>query len=160
MYARMHSVMWFMAAVPSCFTDVGKANLPPLTDLGKPFWLVFCSVITMVSKRQSEPMDVALLALMTTRGLTETELAAAADVTPATVSRYLSGHRGRSLDWRSVKTVEKLAAALAVDPEYFLEYRQAKAERLVKEAMGRGDIDLEDIELILEGKRYAGGTKD
>jgi len=53
---------------------------------------------------------------------------------------------------RSVETVRQIAAALSVPPEYFLEYRQWKAKQLLGEAMAKGLIDLEDIELILAGK--------
>jgi len=55
---------------------------------------------------------------------------------------------------QAVKTVEKLAGALGVEPEYFREYRGWKAEKLVREAIAEGLIDLEDIELILARKRY------
>ncbi len=102
-----------------------------------------------------QPIDRALRELMDVRGITEqTELAAAAEVTPATISRYLSRHRARRMNAQALATVEKLARALDVEPEYFLEYRQAKAKRLVEEAMAQGLIDLEDIELILARKRY------
>ncbi len=75
------------------------------------------------------------------------------DVTSATVSRYLSSQRGTrmnsQMNSQAARTVEKMARALGVEPEYFLEYRQAKAERLVREAMAQGKIDLDDIELII-----------
>ncbi len=107
------------------------------------------------------PIGQALTYLMHERGIDEhTELAAAADVTPATISRYISGKRGHHLDPRSLRTVEKLARALSVDPEYFLEYRQAKAERLVWEAMAEGLISLEALEMIIEGARVRKGDEE
>jgi transcriptional regulator with XRE-family HTH domain len=96
-----------------------------------------------------KPISEALRELLDDRSLSDTQLMAAADVSPATVSQYLSGRRGRRMNSQALKTVEKLAAALDVDPEYFLEYRQAKAERLVREAIGKGWMDLDDIELII-----------
>ncbi|MCL5942127.1 MAG: helix-turn-helix transcriptional regulator [Actinobacteria bacterium] len=86
-----------------------------------------------------EPLPQALRTLMNERGITDgIELSGIADVSAATVSLYLSGRRGREINSRSIRTVEKFAAALRVKPEYFLEYRQMKAERLVREAMAAG----------------------
>ena len=99
-----------------------------------------------------EPLPMALGQLMADAQLTETELAAEADISQGTVNKYLHRRRGTQMNPRSLRTVEKLADALGVAPDYFLEYRQATAERLVKEAMAAGLIDLEDIELILAGR--------
>ncbi len=101
-------------------------------------------------ERTMDPMHKALRALMQEKGYREhLDLAVAADVTSATVSRYLSSQRGTRMNSQAALTVEKLAQALGVQPEYFLEYRQAKAETLVREAMAAGKIDLDDIELII-----------
>lgn len=100
--------------------------------------------------RTMQPMPKALRDLLSQRDMTETELMAAAGVSPATVNRYLTGSRGRRMNSQAIKTVEKLAAALGVEPEYFLEYRQWKARQLVEQAMREGLIDLNDIELIIK----------
>jgi len=98
-----------------------------------------------------QSIDKALRELMERHDLTETEVAARASVTQGTVNKYLHTRRGRQMNARSVVTVEKLAAALGIEPEYFKEYRTWKA---VREAIAEGLIELEDIELILAGKRY------
>lgn len=70
-----------------------------------------------------EPISQALRALIDARHMTETELMARAGVSPATVSHYLSGKRGVEMNNQAVRTVEKLAAALDVAPDHFIEYR-------------------------------------
>mgnify|MGYP000977729511 CR=1 FL=1 len=110
----------------------------------------------MSEKRTSKPLDQALRELVDAAGLTEEELASRTSVTQGTINKYLRSRRGRQMNSRSVETVRQIAAALLVPPEYFLEYRQWKAKQLVDEAMAKGLIDLEDIELILAGKKYRG----
>jgi len=112
----------------------------------------------MSEKRTTKPLDQALRELIETAGFTEDELARrTASVSQGTINKYLRSRRGRVMNARSVETVRQLAAALSVPPEYFLEYRQWKAKQLVAEAMEKGLIDLEDIELILAGKKYRDG---
>jgi transcriptional regulator with XRE-family HTH domain len=108
----------------------------------------------MSEKRTDKPLNQALRELMDKVGWTEEELASRTSVTQGTINKYLRSRRGREMNSRSVETVRQIAAALSVTPEYFLEYRQWKAKQLVAEAMAKGLIDLEDIELILAGKRY------
>lgn len=96
-----------------------------------------------------DPFPKALDELMVVRGIDQRELAARADINQGTVSRYLDGLRVPT-----PPTMERIAAVLEVKPEeVFREYRQWKAKHLVEEAMAAGLIDLEDIELILAGKR-------
>lgn len=107
-----------------------------------------------------KPLHEALHELMASRGMSEhLELAAAADITPSTVSRYLSRNRGTRMNSQALATVEKLARALGVEPEYFLEYRAEKARRLVEDAVKRGEIDLEDIELVIERHKFMAGRE-
>ncbi|MCZ7663976.1 MAG: helix-turn-helix transcriptional regulator [candidate division NC10 bacterium] len=102
-----------------------------------------------MDERTSEPSSRALRTLMRERGIIDAiELSGIAEVSASTVSLYLSGRRGREINSRSVRTVEKLAVALNVKPEYFLEVRQMKAQRLVAGAMAAGRIDLEDVERL------------
>jgi transcriptional regulator with XRE-family HTH domain len=70
-------------------------------------------------------------------------------VSQSAVSCYLDGQR-----LPQPRTIEKIARALEVEPEYFALYREWKAKHLVEEAMAAGLIDLEDIELVLARKRY------
>lgn len=95
----------------------------------------------------------ALSELMAGRRMEQLDLAVRADISQAAISYYLSGRRVPQL-----RTIEKIAAALEVEPEYFELYRRTKAKHLVDQAMTDGLIDLEDIELILAGKRFAGKT--
>lgn len=101
-----------------------------------------------------KPIAEALEELMQERGMSRTDLWTAADISRSDLYRYLKGSRGRRMNSQALETVEKLARALGVEPEYFKEYRQAKAAKLVADAMADGLIELEDIELILAGKRY------
>jgi len=112
----------------------------------------------MSEKRTTKPLDQALRELIVAAGFTEDELARrTTSVSQGTINKYLRSRRGRVMNARSVETVRQIAAALSVPPEYFLEYRQWKAKQLVEKAMAKGLIDLEDIELILAGKKYRGG---
>ena len=108
----------------------------------------------MSEKRSPKPLNQALRDLIDEVGWTEEELARHTSVTQGTINKYLRSRRGREMNSRSVETVRQIAAAFSVPPEYFLEYRQWKAKQLVAEAMAKGLIDLEDIELILAGKKY------
>ena len=110
----------------------------------------------MSEKRSTKPLHQALRELVDEAGLTEDELASRTTVTQGTINKYLRSRRGLQMNSRSVETVRQIAAALSVPPEYFLEYRQWKAKQLLGEAMAKGLIDLEDIELILAGKKYRG----
>ncbi len=114
----------------------------------------------MSEKRTSKPLDQALRELVDAAGLTEEELASRTSVTQGTINKYLRSRRGRQMNSRSVETVRQIAAALSVPPEYFLEYRQWKAKQLVDQAMADGLIELEDIELVLAGKKYQGTRGD
>ncbi len=61
-----------------------------------------------------------------------------ADVSTATISLCPSGKHGRCMNSQAIATVEKLAKARGVQPEYFREYSEWKAKHLVEEAMATG----------------------
>lgn len=82
--------------------------------------------------RAMEPMPIALAALLKERGLTQTDLWSAADLSPAVVSSYLSGKRGAAIDHRGAQTIERMAKVLEVSPEYFLEYRAYQIREIAK----------------------------
>ena len=103
-------------------------------------------------ERSTQPIRVALRELLDDRDMTDTELMARADVSPGTVSQYLSGRRGTRMNSQALRTVEKLAAALQVSPTYFLEYREALAHRMISEGMRAGRVDLEDVEGLVGGE--------
>jgi transcriptional regulator with XRE-family HTH domain len=97
-----------------------------------------------VSARSHQPLSAALAGLLRERRLTQAELWRAAGVSQGAVSRYLSGTRGTKIDSRAARALEKLASALAVEPDYFLEYR---AWRVREVALTDPDLveDLYDI---------------
>lgn len=107
----------------------------------------------MDSAKTTKPIDKALRELMDEAGLGEADLAARTTLTQGTVNKYLRSRRGRQMNSKSLETVRQLAAAFALPPEYFREYREWKAKRLVEEAMTTGLLELEDIELIVAEKR-------
>ena len=82
--------------------------------------------------RNMEPLATALRKLLDARNMTDTELMALAGVSPATVTRYLKGSRGRRMDKTSIPTVEKLARALEVPPDHFLEFRMWRIQEIMK----------------------------
>lgn len=86
----------------------------------------------MRQRRNMEPLATALRKLLDARNMTDTELMALAGVSPATVTRYLKGSRGRRMDKTSIPTVEKLARALEVPPDHFLEFRMWRIQEIMK----------------------------
>lgn len=112
------------------------------------------------------PISQALKALLELRDMTETELMARAGVSPATVSHYLSGKRGVAMNTQAVKTVEKLAAALGVDPDHFIEYRVHRiAERLkanadLADAVYQWVLDKERESVPTHGTHDTGGRHE
>lgn len=109
----------------------------------------------MVAHRTMKPFREALAEIMGTQSLEQLELAALSDVSQSAISLLLQGRRQPRME-----TVEKLARALDIPPEYFVEYRAEKARRLVEDAVKRGEIDLEDIELVIERHRFMKGRED
>lgn len=91
-------------------------------------------VLVMRTTRTMKPLHKALQELMAEREMTQTDLWASADLSPAVLSRYLSGKRGRRVNSQAVRTVEKLAAALGVEPEYFVEYRLWQVQEIARQA--------------------------
>jgi transcriptional regulator with XRE-family HTH domain len=88
-----------------------------------------------------EPIAKALRELLDAREMTETELMAKARLSPSTVTHYLRGSRGRRMDPRAVITVRKMAAALEVPPDHFIEYRpQRRNGPALRVSRGRGGI--------------------
>jgi transcriptional regulator with XRE-family HTH domain len=110
-----------------------------------------------VAERTREPILVALAELLEKRGMTQAALCRAADVSPGTVSRYLSGGRGTRLESRGARAVEKIASALGVEPEYFREYR---AWRLREIAVVAPDLLDDGFDLIVELARLRGLLKE
>jgi len=79
------------------------------------------------------PIGEALQALLEERSMSNTDLWTAAGVSPATVSRYLSGIRGTpAIDDRGARTIEKLAEVFGLKPDYFLEYRVWRVREIAR----------------------------
>lgn len=98
-----------------------------------------------------KPFREALSELVQQTGLQQLDIAVRAGISEGSVSLYLTGKR-----YPRPATMARLAKAFNLEPEYFREYREWKAKHLVEQAMAAGLIDLEDIELILAGKRFPG----
>ncbi len=86
----------------------------------------------MIPARNTKSLPEAIRELLYLRDMTETELMAKARLAPSTITHYLRGSRGRRMDSRSVLSVEKMARALDVPPEHFLEYRMWRVQEIMK----------------------------
>jgi transcriptional regulator with XRE-family HTH domain len=104
-------------------------------------------------ERSQKPISAALAELLEMRQTSQAQLWAAAQVSPGTVSRYLSGSRGRKVDARGARTIEKLAAVLEVDPDHFVEYRAWRMREITFDAPGLMD---DFYDLIVETARLRG----
>lgn len=62
------------------------------------------------------PFSVRLSAILKSRGMSQTDLAAASGLTPSAVNRYVNGNRVPSIE-----VTERICAALGVGPEVFAE---------------------------------------
>ena len=100
-----------------------------------------------------EPFGKALGDLLRERSLTTTALSAITPYNQATISRYLSGKRGRELNEETVKTMSDIARALDLDPEYFVEVRLFKLQQLMEQGVRVGEPSLVGLELLVEGAR-------
>jgi transcriptional regulator with XRE-family HTH domain len=107
-----------------------------------------------MARRTTKPLAQALRDLMDERGITDgIEMSGVADVSAATVSLYLNGKRGLRMNSQAIKTVGKLAGALGVDPDYFVECRQLKVRQMADEAVKEGILEPEDFAAYLEVQR-------
>lgn len=105
-------------------------------------------------KPNIEPMDSALRAIMAERCMSEIELAYIAGVSASTVNLYVNGHRGRRMNTQSLRVVRRLARALKVRPDYFVEYRLWKNQRILEWAARQGIvIEPEEIRVMVELRR-------
>lgn len=68
-------------------------------------------------------MPRALEDLIALRGLTQTDVWAAAGLSSSTMTRWLNGERGRELNDKSLTTLRKLSDTLGVPLTYWLEFR-------------------------------------
>lgn len=96
------------------------------------------------SPKSHEPMSTALAGLLEERGMTQAQLWRAAGVSQGAISRYLSGTRGTRIDSRGARALEKVAGALDIGPEYFLEYRAWMVRQVALDDPGLAD-DLYDL---------------
>ncbi|MCL5736946.1 MAG: helix-turn-helix domain-containing protein [Actinobacteria bacterium] len=101
-----------------------------------------------------KPIDQELRELMDSRGWDQTKLGAEARTTPATVSRYLSGNRGRVAEPRVIDTLRKFESAFGLPEGYFLEEQLYNAEQEVRQLVRGGAIRLADLEALIAAARY------
>ena len=105
-----------------------------------------------------EPIATALEKLKVARGLTDTELWAAAGVSPGCLSRYLHGTRGSAaIDKRGARTIEKFAQALGVSPDYFIEWRAWAVREIARQ---QPELIDDIYDLLVELARRSGVTLD
>lgn len=82
----------------------------------------------MPERHTVEPFPKSLAKLMKERGVDQLRLSGLAKMNQSSVSRYLDGLRKPSL-----ASMEKIAAALDVSPDFFLEYRIEKIREIMEE---------------------------
>jgi transcriptional regulator with XRE-family HTH domain len=81
----------------------------------------------MPERHTVEPFPKALANLMKERGVDQLRLSGLAKMNQSSVSRYLGGLRKPSL-----ASMESIAAALEVAPDFFLEYRIEKVKEIME----------------------------
>lgn len=94
------------------------------------------------TKRTMEPFRDALNRLIEERGLMQLELATEADVSESAISLYRSGKRNAK-----PATIAKIARALGLDPDYFIEYRRWHLHRLLDRWIDENEAA---VEFLLE----------
>jgi transcriptional regulator with XRE-family HTH domain len=110
-----------------------------------------------MADQSSKPFGEALRALMSERGLTFRALAEATreldgkGLTHAHINMLTNGH-----DRPSMRAMELIAQACAVDADYFAEYRLAVAMRELDPAEVGLDQALENLNARLGARRRAG----
>ena len=75
-----------------------------------------------------DPFPKALANLMKEQGVDQLRLSALAKMNQSSISRYLDGLRKPSL-----ASMESIAAALEVSPDFFLEYRIERVKEIMEE---------------------------
>lgn len=103
-----------------------------------------------------KPMAEALKELIKQRGVSDTDVWAAAGLTSGGLSHYKRGRRGTVLDDRAAITVRKLARYFEVDPSYFVEYRVWRLAKLGRlDAVALTAAYDAGIALAVEGGSYS-----
>jgi len=87
--------------------------------------------VKVLERNSHEPISLALAELLSRRSITAAQLSRTAKVTPGAVSRYLSGERGTRLERRGAEAIERIAAALELEPDYFREYRAWRLREII-----------------------------
>lgn len=72
----------------------------------------------------TSPFNVRLSAILKSRGMSQTDLAAASGLTPSAINRYVNGNRVPSIE-----VAERICAALDVGPEVFAEFLSASSAK-------------------------------
>ncbi|GEM_PF-1891768 len=77
----------------------------------------------MLEERAMKPLPEALTELIAARGMTQTDVWAAAGLSSSTLTRWTKGDRGREFSASSLDTLRRLSDALGVPLTYWREYR-------------------------------------
>jgi transcriptional regulator with XRE-family HTH domain len=81
----------------------------------------------MTERHTVDPFPKALANLMKEQGVDQLRLSALSRLNQSSISRYLDGLRKPSL-----ASMESIAAALEVRPDFFLEYRIEKVKEIME----------------------------
>lgn len=98
-----------------------------------------------------EPFGTALRHLMADRRMEQLELATIAKVSQSAISYYLRGERNPR-----PRTIEWIARALGLEPEYFIEYRRWRLHRALDEWI---ETDEAAVEYLLSRLQIAQGPR-
>lgn len=81
----------------------------------------------MTERHTTRPFPEALRELMSAKGIDQPRLAALAELNQSSISRYLDGLRRPSLS-----SMESIARALEISPDFFLEYQVDKVKEIME----------------------------
>ncbi len=109
--------------------------------------------------RFKEPVGVVLDSYLREHDLTQVSLAVRMQVDQSTVSRLVSRHELEPLDPQAVKTVERLAAVMGVEPDAFLEIRLYRVQKIVAENPKLADV-IYDLLVGLAAKEAPGAKQE
>jgi transcriptional regulator with XRE-family HTH domain len=98
-----------------------------------------------------EPFATALGRLVKERGLEQLELAVASGCSEGAISLYIADKRHPRAE-----TIARIAKALNLDPEHFIEYRRWKLHHVLDQWI---DEDEEAVEFLLERIQLAEGPR-
>jgi transcriptional regulator with XRE-family HTH domain len=113
-----------------------------------------------MGERTTEPIAVALRRLLDEREMSVFTLALRADVSTAVIYAYLSRRRGAPgtiVNKESAETMRRLALALSLPPDYFIEIRRYRMRRINDQFPGMVDAYYDDAVAQAKERGYEDG---